>query len=266
MELMVGDAGALVRVDVDDVEALGPEQCRQVLEAVLAHLQRHPWAVGAPPREWSFWLAADGRPGADEHAIYRQACGFGELHARVHALVQATAGGPRRRPWADAETPTGAAGAAGLAASDVRWIPAYLEYLASCDMEHEVYQAAEMDLIVHSHGWTPATAGLAAARLWRFGGQHGDEQFGQWLEQDGLQDYLHSRNGAGAFLAAVRAEFEQPGPWDPAPGRSDARARARYLEEVGNGLEYFAPYLDPGELEAIRGLALARWERLAAAC
>ena len=265
MELMVTGAGAIGRVEVEDVDALGQDACRQVLEAVLAHLRRQPWSQGATPESWTFWLADAGAPACGEHDIYRQACAFADLHGLVHALVLASAGGPRRRPWADEETPTGAAGACYLAAADTRWIPAYLDYLASCDLDHEVHQYAEMDLIVRTHGWGPATAALAAARLWRLAGQHGDEQFGQWLEEDGLEDYLGSGAGAGAFEAAVRSEFERPGPSDPAPGRNDARARGRYGQDLDYGLECCAGHLDETTLEQIRQQALARWDRLAAA-
>lgn len=265
MDVHVSGVGAVARITAGDPEQLQAQQCSQVLEAVHAHLRQHPWAPSALPEEWSFWLERDGEPVAAEHEVYRQACAFPGLHDQVHALVQATAGGPRRRPWADEETPTGAAGAAYLAVADLRWLPAYLEYLASCDLDHEVHQAAEMDAIIASHGWNPATAGLAAARLWRLGGQHGDEQVGQWLEEDGLDGYLDSRAGAAAFAAAVQAEFAQPGPLDPAPGRSDARARARYQAHVEDGLECFAEYVGEDVLEQARVGALARWDRLAAA-
>lgn len=265
MEIRVADAGAIGRVQVQDVAALGEHACRQVLEAVLAHLQAQPWSEGAPPESWSFWLAEDGDPACGEHEIYRQACAFPGLHGLVGSLVAATAGGPGRRPWADEETPTGAAGAAYLAASDVRWVPAYLDYLASCDLDHEVHQAAEMDLVVATHGWGPATAALAAARLWRLGGQQGEEQVAGWREESGLEDYLQSGPGADAFLAAVRSEFARPGPWDPAPGRADARYRDRYAHQLDAGLGFFAGYVDDGALEEIRQHALARWDRLAAA-
>ena len=265
MELMVTGTGAIGRVEVRDVDVLGQDACRQVLEAVLAHLRTQPWSEAAPPASWTFWLADAGAPACGEHEIYRQACAFAELHGLVHALVLASAGGPRRRPWADEETPTGAAGASCLAAADTRWIPAYLDYLASCDLDHEVHQCAEMDLIVRTHGWGPATAALAAARLWRFGGQHGDEQVRYWLEEDGLQDYLGCSAGAGAFQAAVRSEFERPGQWDPAPRRNDARDRDGYRQWLEDGLEWFAGYLDAATLAQIRQQALARWDRLAAA-
>ncbi len=265
MDVHVSGAGAVAQVAVDDPEQLQQEACRQVLEAVHGHLRQHPWADPAPPQEWTFWLESDGTPVAGEHEVYRQACAFPALHDHVHALVQATAGGPRRRPWADEETPTGSAGAAYLAMADLRWLPAYLEYLASCDLDHEVHQAAEMDGIIASHGWGPATVGLAAARLWRLGGQHGDEQFGGWLEEGGLEDYLDSPDGAAAFRAAVGTEFELPGPLDPAPGQDPARARRRFGQHVDDGLEYFADYLDEDDLGRIRGAAMARWDRLAAA-
>jgi len=264
MDVHVTGAGAVAQVAVADPEQLQQEECRQVLDAVHAHVRLHPWAASGAPREWTFWLESDGTPFADEHQVYRQACAWPALHGQVHSLVQATAAGPRRRPWADEETPTGAAGAAYLAMADLRWLPGYLEYLASCDLDHEVHQAAEMDGIIASHGWGPDTLGLAAARAWRLGGQHGEEQFDSWVEEGGLGDYLGSPDGAAAFRAAARAELELDGPLDPRPGQDQARARRRFEQHVDGGLEYFARYLDEDELGRIRGAAMARWDRLAA--
>jgi hypothetical protein len=247
------------QVEATAVEALGQEQCRQVLEAVLCHVQREPLDG---PTVWSFGLEQADTPPVQEHAVYTQAAAFADLHGLIHALVRATAKGAHgHRPWADDETPTGAAGASALALADRRWIPAYLQYLRECDLDHEVDQAGELDAIIAAYGWSQDTCALAAARLGGCAGQWGQEQVEGWREE-GLDDYLETSAGRQAFLAAVRGELEWLLP-DPPPDRADGRDRACFDSDVDCLIESLESCLEPAELEALRLHADGCWGRRA---
>ena len=252
------DNVVVAQLDVPDVEALGDAGCRAILEAVLGHLAQSPLRPDNAPGSWTFALVEDDEMVMLEHAIYQQAALFPELHELIHALVRATAvGAHRHRAWADDETPTGAAGASSLALQARRWIPAYLQYLRECDLDHEVHQGAELDAIVQTHGWNDDTIALAVARLTCCCGQFGEEQVEEWYEEQGLDECLASDHGREAFLAEARRVLGQP----PTGGRGrlDRATGARVWteEDLESQLELFEAYLVEDDLEELRQHALA---------
>ena len=235
----------VAQLDVRDIDALDEAGCRIILESLLQHLVQSPWPVEPAPGAWTFFLVKEGEKAMLEHAIYQRAATFPGLHESINQLVRATAAGARRhRPWADAETPTGAAGASALALQDRHWIPAYLQYLRECDLDHEVHQGDELNAIVQTHGWNSDTLTLAAARLVGCCGQLGEEQVGEWYEALGLNDALASDEGLASFIAAAQREFSA---W--APERPESHVTCR--------LELFEPYLPEHALEGLRTTALA---------
>lgn len=248
----------VAQLDAADAQALDEAACTAILDGVLAHLDKAPLDPDAPARHWTFALVVDGAPVADEHAIYQQAAAFPSLHGRIHALVQATSrGAGRHRPWADEETPTGAAGATALALHSRDWIPAYLDYLHGCDLDHEVHQGGELDAIVQAHGWNEDTIELAVARLIGCCGQHGDEQVASWRDEGGLGDYLAREGGRATLLAAVRRALSiapRPG-WGRADRATGAMAWRR--EGLELQLELLGELLDQDELAQMREHAVA---------
>ena len=250
--VVVGQVGAT------DVDALGEAACTAILDSVLAHLESAPLRADAPVPHWTFALVADGELAALEHAIYQQAAAFPALHERIHALVRATAqGAGGHRPCADEETPTGAAGATALALQSRDRIPAYLDYLRECDLDHEVLQADELDAIVQAHGWNDDTITLVVARLTHCCGQHGEEQVGAWLEEGGLDEYLEADSGRAGLLAEMRRALSRAP--IPAWGRQDRATGAVAWTEDGLELqlELLGQLLDEEELEAMREHAVA---------
>ena len=180
-------------------------ECGEVVARLLAHMAATPDAV--PARAWTFRIRDAHGVVHDERAVTAEAARHPSLHDALVELVHATEAGERRlRPWADEETPTGAAAILAVALSDPARTPDYLRYLRSCDLDHEVYQAEELDALVAAHGWTPATIPLAAARIAGCAGQIGDAQFREWQESGGLAEYLASPAGHAAFVAALRVE------------------------------------------------------------
>lgn len=252
------DNVVVAQLDMPDVEALGDTACRTILEAVLAHLAQSPLQSDNAPGQWTFALVEDDEMVMLEHAIYQQAALFPELHDLIHAVVRATAVGAHgHRPWADDETPTGAAGASALALQAQRWIPAYLQYLRECDLDHEVHQGAELDAIVQTHGWNDDTIGLAVARLTCCCGQFGDEQVGEWYEELGLDACLESDHGREAFIAQARRALGQPP--TGGQGRLDRATGARVwtVEDLESQLELFEAYIVEDAFDALRKHAMA---------
>ncbi|MDH5833417.1 hypothetical protein [Luteimonas kalidii] len=246
--------------DSDISEAL----CLRVLESLrdsLAELTHasHDGAVST----FGFQLrSVDGDGHAEtewsEAGFCEQAARFESLHPALHAYAVATGNGAHgSRMWADAETPAGTAAMRALVERDRAWIPAYVEFLRSCDMDHEVDQWGDMDAVVERYGWQPDTCALAAARLASCHGQHGEEQFSSWLDA-GLREYIDTREGRAAFLAAAEAEFDAD---SPQRRRHLALAREAFCDDADFWLDFFAPVLEEAELDALRRHAHARWDR-----
>src|SRR5690606_5895857 len=133
-----------------------------------------------------------------------EAATFEALHPLLHAYALETAEGAHGHAiWSDDETPSGTHAIVPLVMHDRKWLPDYLRFLRSNDLDHEVDQAGDIDAIIERYGWAPDTLALAAARLVSCQGQFGEEQFGQLLEE-GLSDHLDTAKGRGDFLEATR--------------------------------------------------------------
>lgn len=193
-----------------------------------------------------------------ETEFCEHAAGFSALHPALHAYAVATAEGAYdSRMWADSETPAGTAAILALVMRDRRWISTYVDFLRTCDLDHEVDQWGDLDEIIAEYGWQEDTCALAAARLASCHGQHGEEQFSGWLET-GLRDYLDTAEGRAAFLAAVRAEFDADG---PQMREKLTMSHESFCDDADFWLDFFAPVLDESELEALRLHAHGRWDR-----
>lgn len=193
-----------------------------------------------------------------ETQFCEHAAGFLALHPALHAYAVATAEGAYdSRIWADSETPAGTAAILALVMRDHRWIPAYVDFLRTCDLDHEVDQWGDMDGIIAKYGWQEDTCALAAARVVSCHGQHGEEQLSSWLET-GLRDYLDTAGGRTTFLAAARAEFDAD---SPQMREKLTMSRESFCDDADFWLDFFAPALDEPELEALRLHAHGRWDR-----
>lgn len=161
-------------------EALG----QQVLVRLIDELRaRTPDDADARLIEFSFEVALHADDGAiqqqwSEHAFFNEAARNDALVPQLLAYVAACADGAwGERIWADCETPAGTHAMNALLMLDRKWIPAYIDFLTSCDLDHEVDQAGDLDLAIETYGWHTDTCALAAARLVSCHGQFGEEQF-----------------------------------------------------------------------------------------
>jgi hypothetical protein len=194
-----------------------------------------------------------------ETQFCEHAAGFAALRPALHAYAVATAEGAYgSRMWADSETPAGTAAILALVMRDRRWIPTYVDFLRTCDLDHEVDQWGDLVEIIAKYDWREDTCALAAARVVSCHGQHGGEQLSAWLEA-GLRDYLDTAEGRAVFLAAVRAEFDAD---NPQMREKLTMSRESFCDDADFWVvDFFAPALDETELGALRLHAHGRWDR-----
>jgi len=84
--------------------------------------------------------------------------------------------------WADDESPLGQHAALALGLAGKQYIGAYISYITTTDMNHEVYQGEHIDMIAEKHGNCTEIRQLMAYRS-LLPAQHGVEQ---------LEDFMHS--------------------------------------------------------------------------
>lgn len=249
----------------DTTDGLSERSCRGVLESLLQVLVELEQERGRGDiHGFAFSVHAMDDHAVDvsmasEHDFTEQAMRFESLHPLLLDFVNATAHGPHdSRMWADSETPVGTSAMNALVMGDRSHLGAYIEFLRSCDLDHEVDQYGDLDAIIERHGWHHDTCALAAARLVSCHGQHGGEQVGQWMES-GLEDYLATPEGRSAFITVAMHEFDSwssPVILGPLSGN-----REHYTAEVDEWLGYFEPLLDEAGIERVREHAHSRWDR-----
>ncbi|WP_176425224.1 hypothetical protein [Myxococcus sp. AM009] len=244
---------------------LAEDTCREVLRAVMRALDGARQASGdGGLHAFTFSLRGATADGAAqwelrEYEVCERAAHFESLHPllRDYAVVTG-AGANGNRMWADAETPAGTHAIGALVLRDRTWLPAYIDFLRSCDLDHEVDQWGVLDQLIEHHGWAPDTCALAAARLLSCRGQHGDEQLSTWMEAS-LGEYLATEEGRAAFDHAAAREFDT---WNgdimlgALKGPRDA-----HCGEMDEWLEAFEPLMDPARFAVLRRHAHGRWAR-----
>ncbi|WP_222846701.1 hypothetical protein [Chitinolyticbacter meiyuanensis] len=213
--------------------------------------------------EFSFEVALHADDGAiqqqwSEHAFFNEAARNNALVPQLLAYVAACADGARgERIWADCETPAGTHAMNALLMLDRKWIPAYIDFLTSCDLDHEVDQAGDLDLAIETYGWHTDTCALAAARLVSCHGQFGEEQFQGWLESH-LGEYLATGEGSADFAKAILAEFERD---TEQMRRTLALPQNQCRTELDFWLSFVAPAFDTDTFKALQRQVHGRWER-----
>lgn len=95
--------------------------------------------------------------------------------------------------WFDEETPLGLLAALTLALADKKYIEDYITYLATTDMNHEVYQYDHISFIASEYGVTPEVMKLMAARA-VLPGQHSWEQFESFVEDFDREKLIEQLN------------------------------------------------------------------------
>lgn len=107
------------------------------------------------------------------------------------------------RIWEDCETPLGNGAMMSLVENDKKYIKNYIDFLRTCDLDHEVCQWGDIDSVITKYGFTKETTKLVLVRLMSCAGQSGKEQFTDFLDK-GLETYL--ADNKELFLTALVAE------------------------------------------------------------
>lgn len=125
-----------------------------------------------------------------EYALFQEVVKHEELFDETISYINTAAKGRyNNRIWEDCETPLGNGAMISLVETDKKYIQSYINFLRTCDLDHEVCQWGDIDTIVKKYGFNEETVKLGIARLMSCAGQHGDEQFEIFLEE-GLADYI----------------------------------------------------------------------------
>ncbi len=106
----------------------------------------------------------------------------------------------------DEGPPAGTFAILGLVHQDKKWIPDYIEFLRTNDLDHEVEQQWQIKGIIDKYGWCNETSRLAIARNVSCCGQGGTQQFKEFID-NGLGDYIKQQENRPAFLKDITREF-----------------------------------------------------------
>ncbi len=158
--------------------------------------------------------------------------------------------------YIDDETPAGTYAALALVHKDKKWIPNYINFLRSCDLDHEVEQSADIQKVIEKHGWCEETCRLAIARLVSCGGQFGEEQFKEFLK-NGLNDYLKVSENRIMFLKNVIREFNEADKIN----RYLSYPKEQYLHRISMWVKFFEMVLTEKEMETLHSEVSILWNK-----
>ena len=182
--------------NVDDgwnivVDLTNKEQIRRVINRMIDNFDEFEYVnfgkkVGG---EFKAYESEDEELGySSELPFFEAAAEFPELHKKIIDFIDLAIDSDGA--WMDEETPKGLHAAFALAMHNEKYIPKYIELLKAVDMNHEVYQLAQIVVLVEK--WKDYDNGmrLLGARCMSASGQHGRENLGIFLgmNEDFLQD------------------------------------------------------------------------------
>lgn len=149
-------------------------------------------------------LDGDGRNTEDDIAL--AVMQYPQLHDLARALIDKLTGyNSENRPmWAGDEEHAGAGLARELALAYAGDVERYARYVVTNDLNHEVYQADDIDAILKKWGVGSQTYLLMVAR-WFAPGQHADEQLEEYYEE--MQEVFEDPAERDAFLGACARWF-----------------------------------------------------------
>ena len=144
----------------------------------------------------------------NEYNLFDQASEYESLHPLMFEFTKITDNGEDgARTWMNDETPAGTSAMMALVLNNRKWIPEYINFLRTNDMENEVEQTNDIQSIIEKYEWRRSTTKLAIARLVGCCGQGGVDQFKSFLKE-GLGDYIEDQTNRAQFLKDILEEFE----------------------------------------------------------
>lgn len=144
----------------------------------------------------------------NEFSFFEAAVKHDNLSSKIMEYTKVTAKGKYdSRIWLDDETPAGTGAIMALVTKNIKWIPSYIDFLRSSDLDHEVNQSGDIFSIIKKYGWCEETLTIVIARLLSCHGQHGEEDFEAFLE-DGLLNFI--KENESLFIEKLKEELENP--------------------------------------------------------
>ncbi len=152
--------------------------------------------------------------------------------------------------------PAGTHAIMALVRKDEKWIPEYINFLKTNDLDHEAEQIWHIRELIETYGWSKETIRLAIARNISCIGQAGTDQFQQMLE-GGLTVYLQKEKNREEFIKAIHEEFDV---WENVNYRLKDGSKELYLDYIVSRVENFKEILNDKEIETIKSRLLKRWD------
>ncbi|MCF6351948.1 MAG: hypothetical protein L3J06_02955, partial [Cyclobacteriaceae bacterium] len=132
----------------------------------------------------------------------------------------------------------------------------YINFLRSCDLDHEVEQSGDIEKVIEKYGWGEETCRLAIARLVSCGGQFGEEQFKEFIK-NGLNDYLKVSENRIMFLKNVIREFNEADKIN----RYLIYPKEQYLHRISMWVKFFEMVLTEKEMETLHSEVSLLWNK-----
>ncbi|MBE7689592.1 hypothetical protein [Tenacibaculum piscium] len=193
----------------------------------------------------------------DEKTLFNEVSKYSALTSATIKYLEATDHGEYdSRIWEDCENPLGNEAILSLVTKDKKWMPEYIDFLRTCDLDHEVNQGGDIEELIEQYGWCKETATLAIARLITCCGQHGSDQFEDLLEA-GLSDYIQENKQL--FLEKLMEEFKYALDSDSCYSPSLNASKEDYLNEYFEYVEVLTSVLDKNDFDKISKDLLAIW-------
>lgn len=265
----------LLEKDLTDI-LLTEEDCRLILESLITSIEEiktlYPdeqtdviYHHNNRLESFKFEVVFEGKSGSShmikENNFFDEAAKYSNLSALILKYCDITDDGEEgSRIWImdeyDEGPPAGTYAILALVSQNKKWIPNYIDFLRTNDLDHEFEQMWNIKSIIDKYGWINETCRLAIARNISCCGQGGTEQFNDFLT-NGLLDYLNSDKNRKELLDFILQEFAE---WDEVDFRLKDGSEKYYKNYIVNRVSKFDKILDEEEINEIKTVLLKKWE------
>ena len=152
--------------------------------------------------------------------------------------------------------PAGTYAILSLVFQNKKWIPNYIDFLRTNDLEHEVEQMWNIESILKKYGWCLETYKLAIARNISCCGQAGKEQFDRFIE-NGLRESLSNKRNRNIFLENILNEFQE---WKSFEFRLKDGSFDYYKKYIISYVDHFSKLLTLNEITNIESFLIQKWD------
>ncbi|WP_298956318.1 hypothetical protein [uncultured Nonlabens sp.] len=245
---------------IEEIKALYPDE-----KASVRHHHIVKYHNNTRLKSFTFEIVFEDKSGSshtiNEYNFFNKAAKHTDLSTLILKYCDITDDGAEgTRIWImdeyDQGPPAGTYAILALVNQSKKWIPPYIEFLRTNDLDHEVEQMWDIKSIIDKYGWIKETCRLAIARNISCCGQGGTEQFNDFLN-NGLSGYLNIDKNRKGFLDFILQEFEE---WDAVDFRLKEGSEKYYKSYIVNTVSNFDKILDEEEINKIKTVLLKKWE------